>query len=82
MWRLLGRDVLLCLLSEVLGCTVAAVSAHRPMRHVNHALQNIMTDWTPHNVCGTLSYSAVPNQKSRAFNSGDIVFDMEPGASP
>ena len=41
-----------CLLSSCyqLGCTLAAVSAQRPVEHVKNALQNIMTEWTPHSV--------------------------------
>ena len=34
-----------------LGCTVATVSAQRPAEHVKKALQNIITEWTPHSVC-------------------------------
>ena len=33
-----------------LGCTVAAVSSNRPVEHVNNAVQNIATEWTPHSV--------------------------------
>ena len=33
-----------------MGCTVAAVSAQRPVEHFKNALQNIMTDRTQHSV--------------------------------
>ena len=33
-----------------MGCTVAEVSAQRPLDHVKNALQNITTDCRPHSV--------------------------------
>ena len=33
-----------------LGCTVAAVSAQRPVEHVKNTLQNITTEGAPHSV--------------------------------
>ena len=33
-----------------LGCTVAAVSAQRPLEHGKNALQNITTEWMTHSV--------------------------------
>ena len=33
-----------------LGCTIAAVSAQRPVEHVNNDLQNITTERTPQSV--------------------------------
>ena len=50
--RQLSRDVLLTCGSSgyQMGCTVAAVSAQRPVEHVKNALQNITTDGTPHSV--------------------------------
>ena len=60
MWNLytvghpLSRYVVFCFLSEgpLLGRTLTAVSANRPVEHVKKALQNIKTEWTrtPHSV--------------------------------
>ena len=53
-WHPLSHDVFCSFLSEVwvtlLGSTEAAISALRPMEHFTNALQNIMTDRTPHSV--------------------------------
>ena len=38
------------ILGYQLGCTVAAVSAQRPVEHVKYVLQNIMTDRMPRSV--------------------------------
>ena len=31
----------------LLGCTIAAVSDQRTVKHVKNVLQNIMTEWEP-----------------------------------
>ena len=50
--RPLSHDVLFSFKSSgyQLGSTEAAVSAQRPVGHVNNALKNITTEWTPHSV--------------------------------
>jgi len=64
-WHPLSRDVLFCYLSEVsgyqLGCTVAAVSAERPVKHDKNAVQNITIEWKPHSV-----YPRLPCEPSRS----------------
>ena len=50
-WRLVGCDILFCFLSEV---PVANWAAQKLKYHFKNALQNIMTDRTPHSVSAAL----------------------------
>ena len=50
--RPLSRDILFSFRNSIyqFGCSVAAVSAQRPVEQVKNVLQNITTERTPHSV--------------------------------
>ena len=54
---------------EMLGCTVAAVSAQRLVEHVKNALQNIATEGTKHRVFLACHSAALPGYRSTRLPS-------------
>ena len=65
--------------SYQLGCTVAAVSAQRPVEHVKNALQNIVNEGMPHSVyLSLLDRRRGPDGARRGRGDEADVVELEP----